>query len=217
MLAYALALQGVLLALGGAMHVQAAGLPRAVLCFRPMRGSSHQPGRPKGRSRALLYCRLRPPPRGRDRCRPSARSGAPSRADRYRALAQHRALASFVQRPAGRFARTAALRLIFEIRVHLQSTNRTAHHEDSFAAGALVATGFSLFPHPLWPMCRSRPTGDPEQHLQGGPSHPPWLRRRADPQGQRAHPRRRDRGQADAQGRVDSRMARRKTYPKPVQ
>ena len=36
MLAYALALQGLLLALGGAMHVQAAGLPERCSAFRPM-------------------------------------------------------------------------------------------------------------------------------------------------------------------------------------
>jgi hypothetical protein len=43
-LAYALALQGVLLALGGAMHVQAAGLPETVLCLQADDGGSpHQP------------------------------------------------------------------------------------------------------------------------------------------------------------------------------
>jgi hypothetical protein len=45
MLAYALALQGVLLALGGAMHVQAADLPETVLCVEANGGGpTHQPG-----------------------------------------------------------------------------------------------------------------------------------------------------------------------------
>jgi len=55
MLAYALALQGVLLALGGAMHVQAAGLPQAVLCVQTEGGSSHQPG-PTDKADHALCC-----------------------------------------------------------------------------------------------------------------------------------------------------------------
>jgi len=44
MLAYALTLQGVLLALGGAMHVQAAALPETVLCLEAVDGFA--PDRP---------------------------------------------------------------------------------------------------------------------------------------------------------------------------
>lgn len=55
LLAYALALQGVLLALGGAMHVQAAGLPQAVLCIEADGGPSRQPG-PADKADHALCC-----------------------------------------------------------------------------------------------------------------------------------------------------------------
>lgn len=57
MLAYALALQGVLLALGGAMHVQAATLPETVLCLSDDQGGSpHQPGQTDHALCCILSC-----------------------------------------------------------------------------------------------------------------------------------------------------------------
>ncbi|KAB0268087.1 hypothetical protein [Microvirga brassicacearum] len=57
MLAYALALQGVLLALGGAMHVQAATLPETVLCLSDGQGGSpHQPGQTDHALCCILSC-----------------------------------------------------------------------------------------------------------------------------------------------------------------
>ena len=55
MLAYALALQGVLLALGGAMHVQAAGLPQAVLCVQADGGIA-APASPTDQADHALCC-----------------------------------------------------------------------------------------------------------------------------------------------------------------
>ena len=198
------------------MHVQAAGLPQAVLCVQAEGGSSHQPAADRqGRSRALLCCRLHGRNYGAAGPLPAAaglrmRFPAPIDLD-PRARVVRRA-DRCVQHPPRRFARAAALRLISNDHAFSRSIEyRTAIMKSLSLRRACRDRIFRPFRASDGPCVVRDASGDPEQHLQGRPSHPPWLRRRADPQGQRAHPRRRGRGQADAQGRVDSRHRRRPT------
>ena len=86
----------------------------------------------------------------------------------------------------------------------------------SFASGALVATGlFALSAPAIAHVSFETPQATQNSTYKAVLAHPPWLRRRADPQGQRAHPRRRRRGQADAQGRLDARHRRKRPTRKP--
>lgn len=64
-LAYVLALQGVLLALGGAMQVQAAGLPATLLCVqKDDGGTAHQPGSAEHALSCALACSVSSAPDG---------------------------------------------------------------------------------------------------------------------------------------------------------
>jgi hypothetical protein len=57
LLAYALVVQGALLALSGAMHVRAAELPPAILCLKADdSGSAHRPGQPDHAADHNLCC-----------------------------------------------------------------------------------------------------------------------------------------------------------------
>ena len=143
MLAYALALQGVLLALAAPCTFRRRPCRRAVLCVQADGGRRTSLGRPtRPITRSAVLSAARPELRGRSGAGLRRRSGCAFAAPVDLDPAPASVTPSYVHRPAARFARAAALRLEFEPHTRFP-INRTglAIMKISFRPGALVATG----------------------------------------------------------------------------